>query len=102
MYNVTVGKVLSSAEALVVQLAVEKRLGISETRDLLQALPRQTHLRNAMKSEPLDLLRKASEFLNGVLTAPRDTPRDANVSDEVARKEGWIWRQHRASLPESD
>ena len=41
--------------------------------------------------EQLDLmLHTATAFLNGRLR----TPRDADVDDEVAQKEGWIWATH--------
>lgn len=55
MYDATVGKVLKSKEALLVQFAVDKRLGIAATRQLLQTLPPQTRLRNAVRSEPVPL-----------------------------------------------
>lgn len=51
MSNVTVGEVLRSREALLVQFAAEKRLGITAARRLLQTVARQTQLRNAVRTE---------------------------------------------------
>lgn len=51
----TVSEALKSKEALLVQFATEKRLGIQATRNLLQTVAPQTLLRNAVKSDPLPL-----------------------------------------------
>lgn len=55
MYNVTVGEVLKSREALLIQFAAEKRLGIQATRDLLQTVDPRTFLRNVVRYDPLPL-----------------------------------------------
>lgn len=52
MFDVTVGEVLRSEEAVLVQFAADKRLGITALRKHLQAVPRQTLLKNAVGSEP--------------------------------------------------
>ena len=52
-FDVTVGKVLSSEEAVLVQFAADKRLGITVLREHLQTVPSQTLLKNAVRSEPL-------------------------------------------------
>ncbi len=54
MTDVTVGEVLKSREAILVQFAAEKRLGIEVIRELLQTVPRQTRLKN-VECEPPSL-----------------------------------------------
>ena len=52
MFDVTVGEVLKSAEAVLVQFAADRRLGITALRKHLQTVPPQTLLKNAVRSEP--------------------------------------------------
>ena len=52
MFDITVGGALQSEEAVLVQFAVDKRLGITALRKLLQTVPPRTMLRNAVRSEP--------------------------------------------------